>query len=66
MAPAPTPYKQSRTEGHAPPALQIMDGPRRGSGIVRPFPGSTAPTGPDQGPERAELPRSRFDAVYTS
>ena len=60
MAPGPDTTNTEPDRGPRPPALQIMDGPRRGSGIVHPFPGSTAPTGPDQGPERSELHRSDF------
>ena len=31
--------------------------------MCAPFPGSTAPTGPDQWPERSELPQGRFGAL---
>lgn len=41
----------------------MRHGPRRGSGIVRPFPGSTAPKGPDQDSERGRLPQGRFYAL---
>lgn len=62
MAPAPTLQTQSRTEGHG-PRFQIMDGPVWGLVLCAPFPGSTGPPGPDQGPERSELPQGRFDAL---
>lgn len=63
MVPAPTLQAQSRTEGNGPRPFRSWTAPAGGLVLCAPFPGSTDPPGPDQGPERSELPRGRFDAL---
>lgn len=60
MAPVPTQYKHGAT---APGCRSRATAPAGGLLLCAPFPGSAAPTGPDRGPERFELPRGRFDAL---